>query len=342
LASIKDVARLASVSPSTVSRVLSGSSRVDAATRARVEKAIAATSYRPNLLARGLRSKSGNVLGLVVPEILHETFATFIKCTERFSKQYGFDLIVGNTGGQPEVEASFIDNLLRRHVDGIIFSRVSDRSRAIHTVEKWNVPAVILDRALDREDIPTVVLDNHRAGVLAAEHLLALGHRTFGLVTGPPDIALSRDRIKGFKAALRRAGVALDPANVFQGDFKFESGRAAARAFLDRGLPVTALWLQNDLMAVGAMNVLQRAGVRIPQDLSLVGMDNISLAEMTVPALTTVTQPFEEMCRRAVELVVEMHNGQAISEPRVMVSPGLIARESSAQPPPAPPRKRPR
>ncbi len=340
MASIKDVARLAGVSPSTVSRVLSGSPRVDAGTRVRVEKAIKSTSYRPNLLARGLRSKSGNVLGLVVPEILQETFATFIKCTERYSKQQGFDLILGSTGGQPDVEATFIDNLLRRHVDGIIFSRVSDRSRAIHTLEKWNVPAVILDRALDREDFPTVVLDNQRAGVLAAEHLLALGHREIGLVTGPQDIALSRDRIRGFKAALRRAGVHLDPANVLQGDFKFDSGRVAARAFLDRGLPVTALWLQNDLMAVGAMNVFQRAGVRIPQDLSLVGMDNISLAEMTVPALTTVTQPFEEMCRLAVELVVAMRNGHPIGEPRVVVSPGLIARESSAQPHPPPARRR--
>jgi DNA-binding LacI/PurR family transcriptional regulator len=146
--------------------------------------------------------------------------------------------------------------------------------------------------------------------------------------------------VKGFRAALRRAGVALDPANVYQGDFKFESGRAAARSFLDRGLPVTALWCQNDLMAVGVLNVLQRAGVRIPQDLSLVGMDNISLAEMTVPALTTVTQPFEEMCRQAVELVVALRNGQAPLGPRVVVTPGLIARESSAPPRPSPPRRR--
>ena len=155
------------------------------------------------------------------------------------------------------------------------------------------------------------------------------------MVTGPKDIALSRDRIKGFRGALRRAGVTLDPANVWEGDFKFESGRAAARAFLDRGLPISALWCQNDLMAVGTMNVLQRAGVRIPQDLSLVGMDNISLAEMTVPALTTVTQPFEEMCRQAVELVLALRSGQTVPK-RVVVTPGLIARESSAPPRPPP------
>ena len=330
MASIKDVARLAGVSVTTVSRVLSGSPRVDENTRARVEKAISRIKYRPNLLAQGLRSKSGNVIGLVVPEIRHETFATFIECTERLCVERGFDLIVGNTGGRPEVEGAFIDNLLRRHVDGIIFSRVSDKSRVINTVEKWNVPAVIIDRALDREDIPTVVLDNYRAGALAAEHLVGLGHRALGVVTGPQDIALSRERHKGFVATLRRYGLALRAGNVFEGDFKFESGCAAAQAFLERGLPMTAVWCHNDLMAVGVMNVFLRSGIRIPRDVSLVGMDDISLARMCVPALTTLTQPFEEMCRQAVELVLRMRADEKIGEKRTVLSPDIIVRESTA------------
>jgi DNA-binding LacI/PurR family transcriptional regulator len=331
LGSIKDVARLAGVSVTTVSRVLSGSPRVDENTRARVEKAISRIKYRPNLLAQGLRSKSGNVIGLVVPEILHETFATFIQCTERFCVERGFDLIIGNTGGRPEVEGAFIDNLLRRHVDGIIFSRVSDKSRVINTVEKWNVPAVIIDRALDREDIPTVVLDNYRAGAIAAEHLVALGHRSLGVITGPRDIGLSRERHKGFVATLRKYGLGLAPENVFEGDFKFESGRAAARAFMERRLPMTAIWCHNDLMAAGVMNVFLRSGIRIPQDVSLVGMDDISLARMSVPSLTTLTQPFEEMCRRAVELVVRMRADEKIGEKRTVLAPDIIVRESTAQ-----------
>ncbi len=338
MASIKDVARLAGVSVTTVSRVLSGSPRVDENTRARVERAISRIQYRPNLLAQGLRSKSGNVIGLVVPEILHETFATFIKCTERFCVERGYDLIIGNTGGRPEVEGAFIDNLLRRHVDGIIFSRVSDRSRVINIVEKWNVPAVIIDRALDREDIPTIVLDNFGAGVMAAEHLVSLGHRSVGEVTGPRDIALARERHKGFAAGLRKHGIALPAANVIEGDFKFEAGRAAAQAFLGRRLPVTAIWCHNDFMAVGAMNVFQRAGVRIPRDVSLVGMDDISVAEMTVPSLTTLTQPFEEMCRRAVDLVVSMRAGERLAEKRTVLPPGIIVRESTG---PAPRGRRP-
>jgi LacI family transcriptional regulator len=333
LPSIKDVARLAGVSVTTVSRVLSGSPRVDENTRARVEKAIARIKYRPNLLAQGLRSKSGNIIGLVVPEILHETFATFIQCTERFCVERGFDLIIGNTGGRPEVEGAFIDNLLRRHVDGIIFSRVSDKSRVLHTIEKWNVPAVIIDRALDREDVPTVVLDNRRAGVLAAEHLAGLGHRSMGVVTGPQDISLARERHRGFVATLRKRGLSLPAEDVYEGDFKFESGRAAARAFLERGLPMTAVWCHNDLMAAGLMNVFQRSRIRIPRDISLMGMDDIGLAHMSVPALTTLTQPFEEMCRRAVELVIRMRAGEDIGEKRTVLSPDIIVRESTGPAP---------
>ncbi len=336
MASIKDVARLAGVSVTTVSRVLSGSPRVDEHTRARVEKAIARIKYRPNLLAQGLRSKSGNVIGLVVPEILHETFATFIQCTQRFCVERGFDLMVGNTGGRPEVEGAFIDNLLRRHVDGIIFSRVSDKSRVLHTIEKWNVPAVIIDRALDREDVPSVVLDNRKAGALAADHLTGLGHRKVAVVTGPQDIRLARERHKGFVAALARRGVSIPDENVYAGDFKFESGRAAARAFLERGLPMTAIWCHNDLMAGGVMNVFQRNGVRVPQDVSLMGMDDTSLARMSVPSLTSLTQPFEEMCRQAVELVVRMRAGERIREKRTVLPPDIVVRESTG---PVPARK---
>lgn len=333
MASIKDIARLAGVSVSTVSRVLSDHPLVGEETRDRVKRTIASTHYQPNLLARGLRSRSGNVVGLVVPEILQETFATFIQFTGRFCAEHGLGLMVGSTGGNPEAEGAFIEDLVRRHVDGIIFTRVSDRSRVIEFVEQSNVPVVILDRSLQRENIPTVVLDNPGAGAMAAEHLLRLGHREIGVVTGPLDIALCRERHRGFVAALERHGLQVPPSRVFEGDFRSEGGWAAAQAFLEDGLPFTALWCHNDLMALGAMRTFARHGVRIPRDLSVVGMDNSTLCELSDPTLTTVTQPFEDMCRRAVELIVEMRSGQRPPERRVVVSPGIIVRESSSAPP---------
>jgi DNA-binding LacI/PurR family transcriptional regulator len=333
VASIKDIARLAGVSVSTVSRVLTDSPLVGEASRARVRRAIDETRYRPNLLARGLRSGSGTVIGLAVPEIQLEAFATFVHFTQRACAEHGYGLMVGSTGGSPEVEDAFIEDLLRRHVDGIIFSRVSDRSRVIKVVDRSNIPVVIFDRSLGRENIPSVVLDNFLAGSLAAEHLVGLGHRAIGVVTGPQDIALSRDRHRGFLAALSKHGVELPAAWVFEGDFRLEGGREAAEAFLAEGLPFTALWCHNDLMALGAMRGFARQGVRIPEDLSVVGMDDTSLCQLSDPTLSTVAQPFEDMCRRAVELIVHMRSGRPPRERRVVLAPGIVNRESSAGPP---------
>ncbi len=331
MASIRDVARLAGVSVSTVSRVLSGSPKVDAETRRRVEQAIGTIGYRPNLLAQGLRSKSGNLIGLVVPEIRHETFASFIEYIEEEVAARGYNLVTGNTHGRPEVEGAFIDSLLRRHVDGIIFSRVSDRSQVLSIMAKSNIPAVIIDRSLDREDIPTIIMDNYRAGVMAAEHLADLGHRRFAVITGPQDIALCRERLKGFAEFLERRGLTLLRRNIREGDFKFESGIEAGRSFLERGIEFTALWAENDLMAVGAMNALIRGGKRVPEEISVVGMDDSTSSKMMIPALTTIRQPFEAMCKKAVELIIAMKNGDPGDERRFVLPPSIIVRESTSR-----------
>jgi DNA-binding LacI/PurR family transcriptional regulator len=152
---------------------------------------------------------------------------------------------------------------------------------------------VIIDRALDREDVPTIVLDNYRAGAIAAEHLVGLGHRKFVVVTGPQDIALSRERLKGFTDVLERHGLFLLGRNIIEGNFKFDSGIEAGKYILDNKIEFTALWAQNDLMAVGAMNAFERNKLRMPEDISVIGMDNSSSAEMIVPALTTVVQPLK-------------------------------------------------
>ena len=327
---MKDVARLAGVSVSTVSRVLSNSASVDNGLKRRVEHAIEALGFRPNLLAQGLRSKSGSVIGLAVPEILSETFASFIKFTEQIVRALGYSLVVGSTNDKPEIEGAFIDSLLRRHVDGIIFSRVSDKSHVLSMLGKWNIPAVIIDRALDQESIPSVIVDNFRAGVIAAEHFLGLGHRQFAVVTGPQDISLCRERLKGFVDVLERNGLAIMQRSIFEGDFKFASGIEAGRYFSASRINFTALWAENDEMAIGAMNALSRAGWKIPGDLSIAGMDDIRSAEMVQPALTTVTQPFAEMCRKAVDFIIEMKEGRPIPEKHITLPPGIIVRESTA------------
>ncbi|HCX96129.1 MAG TPA: LacI family transcriptional regulator [Spirochaetaceae bacterium] len=331
MSSIRDVAKLAGVSVSTVSRVLAGSQSVEKETRRRVEQAIETIGYQPNLLAQGLRSKRGSLIGLVVPEINHETFSRFIEYIGDEVRTRGYSLITGNTHGQPDIEDEFIESLLRRHVDGIIFSRVSDRSRALRILEKGKVPAVIIDRFLDNEDIPTIIIDNYGAGVLAAEHLINLGHRSFAVITGPQNIALCRERQKGFADYIERQGCTFLQHNVYEGTFKFEAGIEAAENFLKNGIDFTAIWAENDLMALGAMNTFIRANKKVPEEISIMGMDNIISSKIMIPSLTTISQPFAAMCSKAVELLFSMMNSEECSERRIVLPASLIVRESTAQ-----------
>jgi DNA-binding LacI/PurR family transcriptional regulator len=327
---MKDVAKLAGVSESTVSRVINRSIPVDDETRRRVEEAIRKLAYKPNLLAKGLRIKSSGIIGLVVPEIVHHTFASFIQAIEESTFSRGYALIVGNHKDDPDIEESFIDGLVRRHVDGIIFSRVSDESRVMKIVNRTQVPVVVIDRAAEKEELASVVLDNRKAGRLAGEHLVGLGHRRIGCISGPLKIALCRERIAGLREVLDRHGLSLAEDAVFEGNFKFESGIVGAEQILGKHPEITALWAQNDLMAVGAMKYLGTRGKTVPGDVSLMGMDDIGLARMISPALSTISQPFDDICEKAVELLLAQKNEPGAAARRIVVDPGVVARDSTA------------
>jgi DNA-binding LacI/PurR family transcriptional regulator len=327
MASLKDVAKLAGVSISTVSRAINNSAPLDAETRRKVDAAILATKYRPNLLGKGLRSGSGYLIGLLVPEIVNNTFSYFIKYIDESVTARNYTMILGEEKNDPATEERFINMLIGRNVDGIIFSRVSDQSRAVkHMAE---IPIVVFDRSLDGEDIPCVVLDNHLAGIMAGEYLLSLGHRQLGCVTGPMNIALARDRLKGFTEILAKNGVVLEKCNIYEGDFELSSGKLAAEFFLDKKDRPTAIWVQNDIMAIPMMSWLSRYGVRIPQDISVMGMDNNELCEMVVPLLTSVAQPIKEMCEAAVAMIIKQKEG-TLRKKRIIFKPSIVVRESTS------------
>jgi LacI family transcriptional regulator len=330
MASMKDVALLAGVSESTVSRVINRSIPVDAATRRSVEEAVRKLNYKPNLLAKGLRIKSSRIIGLVVPEIVHHTFASFIQFIEESTFAKGYGLIVGNHKDDPEIEEIFIDSLVRRHVDGIIFSRVSDESRVMKIINRSQVPVVVIDRAAEKEELASVVLDNRKAGQLAGEHLVGLGHTRIGCISGPLKIALCRERLAGLREVLDRHGLSIAEDAIFEGNFKFESGILGAEQILHKHPEITAIWAQNDLMAVGAMKFLANAGKTVPQAVSLMGMDDIGLARMISPSLTTVSQPFEDICEKAVELVLSQKLEGRASAQKIVIDPGMVVRDSTA------------
>lgn len=333
MASMKDVAKLAGVSVSTVSRVINNTHPVDGQTRLVVEDVIRMVNYRPNLLAAGLRSKRGSLVGLAVPDIAHHSFQTFIHFTEQAVRKIRHGLIIGNTQSDPDEEAEFIDHLIRRNVDGIIFIRVSDQSRALDMLNATSVPYVLLDRGLASSTVPTVMMDNALAGRLAAGHLCALGHRRIACVTGPLNVGLCRERLGGFTQALKEAGHTLASDLVFEGDFTFEAGVDIVPALLTARPRPTAIWAQNDLMAIGIVAALVDHGLTVPADMSIVGVDDIVTSRMIRPQLTTVRQPFETMCTEAVALLMrERAMGRRLTE-QIVIPAELVVRQSTAPPP---------
>jgi LacI family transcriptional regulator len=244
-------------------------------------------------------------------------------------KPLGYNLLLGGTGGDPDREERFFENLTRRHIDGIIVSLVSDRSHLMRLIDRTDVPVVIVDRPFDRKDLPTVVMDNFRAGQMAGEHLLSLGHEKFACITGDRDIAIVRARLDGFRDALSKSEITLDENAITEGHFQYESGVKGVDTLLDRGVKFTALWAQNDVSAIGALNRLRERGYRVPGDISLMGLDNVDDSWMARPALTTIAQPYKEIAAAAAELLLRLSRKEDIEETRIVLPPSLVVREST-------------
>lgn len=333
MVSIRDVAKHAKCSTSTVSRVLNSRDAVDKDTRQRVLNAIEELNYKPNLIATGLRVNKGNLIGVVVPDDITHSFSAVTHSSMEVARSRGFNVLFGCTKGNPKIEAAFIDDLLRRNVNGIIFSRVSDESRIMTTIQKKNIPIVIIDRTLEQEGTPHVVLDNVKAGQLAARHLGELGHRHVCCITGPLNIALCRDRLRGFKEGLKEFGIPESDIIVQEGNFKFDSGVEAVDIMLKKRRRLTAMWAMNDIMALGALRELQKQGMRVPHDISLMGMDDQDICEMVYPSLTTVHYPFDLMVDKAMTLLINhIESGEPMdsSESSITIlEPSLVVREST-------------
>ncbi len=332
MVSIKDVARLAGVSASTVSRVLNKKGRTSRETEEKVWKAVEVLQYRPNLLARGLRSQRTKLLGLLVPDIDSPFFARLAKYIEEVAYRKGYNLILCNVGEDPRKERSYLEVLMQRQVEGIIFPRVSDESLLFRIPHLSKIPYVVLDRTLEKEEAPTVKLDNLAAGKLAATHLLELGHKKFACITGPQKISVSRERLEGFLERLAQAGISAENIYIVEGDFKIDGGRKAMERILAHFSPPFALFCMNDMMAFGAIQIAREKGWRVPEDISVVGLDNNPLCEVFSPPLTTVAQPFDQIARLGITLLCKLIEGKRVRKKSLTVPPHLVVRQSTAPP----------
>ncbi|UYY59243.1 LacI family DNA-binding transcriptional regulator [Sphingomonas sp. S2-65] len=303
MTTIIQVAAVAGVSTATVSRVLSQPDRVAAPTRERVLEVVEALGYQPNVAARSLRTLRAAKLLLTVPDISNPFFASVIRGAEEAARDAGYAIIVGDTRHDPEVEEQYAEMLARREVDGLIFLGHRLPTSLTPLLARKGKSAPIVNGCEYSSDIgvPSVHIDNAAAGGDAVEHLIALGHRDIGIITGPSISPISRDRLAGATSAAERHGLG-ERLQLRVGDYSAKSAFEHASDLITQ--KVTAIFCFNDEMAMGAMSAIHQAGLACPADVSVIGFDDLPLARFFQPALTTIAQPKGLIGRRAVELLV--------------------------------------
>lgn len=328
---IRDVAALAGVSVATVSKVLNERHGVAATTTERVRAAIADLGYESSLVARSLRNHRTNVVGVLVWAI-EPYSAELLKGAARALKGTGYELVVYSTGGEGGGhvgwERRYLSRLSGTLIDGAVLV-----TPTVPTAQLGS-PVVAVDPHTGGDGAPTVDADNFRGAQLAVEHLLALGHRRIGFLGRPPrDLESGRQREAGYRSALEAAGIAFDPALVRNAGYEERESTEAARALLELPERPTAVFAANDLSAISTMETALTLGMRVPDDLSVVGFDNVPESAMVQPPLTTIEQPLQLMGQRAVEMLLEILSGSEPAEPRLRLPTRLVVRGSCAAPP---------
>lgn len=329
---IYEVARRAGVSATTVSRALNGTAPVAEETRRRIQTAIQDLGYQPNHAARSLVTAVTQSIAIVLPDITNPFFPDLVKGVQLLADERHYTLLLLNTGADPEKEETSLHALRGGKVDGVILVGVVMGGDRIVQVLGNDVPIVVLDRVVDHLDTTLVALDNVEGARLATRHLLDLGHRAIAHITAPRDLRLGRQRLGAYRRTLRAAGIVPEAGLIVTGDFMEDGGFQAMERLLDRGARFTAVFAANDLSAIGAMAALKKHGLAVPDDVSVVGFDDIHLSAYTAPALTTIGQPTYEMGRRAAELLIDSIDARTPPrEPAVLFAPKLIVRESTAR-----------
>ncbi|MFI7699615.1 LacI family DNA-binding transcriptional regulator [Nonomuraea sp. NPDC049480] len=332
---IAQLAELAGVSTATVSKVVNGRSEVSPETRAAVEKLIRQHGYR-----RQRRRPAPTALVELLFHALEGDYPIeIIKGVEEVVREY--QLPVGVSELQPDQasERGWLEGVLRRRLTGIgviaVFSSLTEAQR--EQLARREIPLVLLDPTDDSaKGIPSVGAGNWSGGLAATRHLLELGHRRIAIITGPDYALASRARLDGYRTALDMAGIPVDPQLIGRGDFLIEGGLAQAHRLLRLPDPPTAIFATNDGQAIGVYHAARRLGLRIPDDLSVVGFDDLPSMRWAIPPLTTIRQPLTKMAAAAASMLLKLAHGEPLPQRRVELATELVVRESTAAPPPRP------
>lgn len=331
MASIKDVAAEAGVSVATVSRVLNSHPSVSPAARTRVLAATERLGYRPNAVARSLRTAQTRTLGLVISDVLNPYFTALARSVEEAARELGYSVIIGNADERPELQDHHVRTLLDRRIDGLLVSPTDGGSPLMLDTARSSTPMVFVDRWIPGVDVPVVRADGRPAVRDLVAHLHAIGHRRLAIIAGPAATTTGSERVEAFREALAAYGLALPDVYIGQGDFQADSGRQATERFLALPEPPHVIFAADNLMALGALDAIRAHGLRVPHDIALAAFDDIPWFVHTDPPITAIAQPTGDLGRAAVRALVDRIEGR---RPQSVTLPArLVVRRSCGESP---------
>ncbi len=328
---IYDVAREAGVSMATVSRVVNNNPNVKPQTRKKVLEAIERLGYRPNAVARGLASKKTTTVGVVIPDISNSIFAEVARGIEDIANMYHYNIILCNADKKKEKEIRVINTLLEKQVDGLLFMGGVVTEDHIQAFQTSAVPVVLCGTTDEAHSIPSVDIDHEKAAFDAVNVLIAGGHRDIAMISGTlQDPNNGFARYQGYRKALEAAGIAIRDEYVRVGNYRYESGIESTKYFLELDKRPTAIFSATDEMAIGAIHTIQDFGLKVPGDVAVISVDNIRMASMVRPQLTTVAQPMYDIGAVSMRLLTKLMNKESMGDTQVVLPHEIIQRNSVA------------
>ncbi len=328
---IYDVAREAGVSMATVSRVVNGNPNVKPTTRKKVNEAIERLGYRPNAVARGLASKKTTTVGVIIPDVSSIFFGELARGIEDIATMYNYNIILSNSDQNSEKELHLINTMLGKQVDGIVFMGGKITEEHVEEFKKSPVPIVLAATTEQSQSVPSVNIDYKQAAFDAVSLMVDHGHKRIGYVSGPLQDPINGEyKIAGYREALEEAGLSYDENLIVIGDYTYDSGLEAAETFINLNQPPTAVFSGTDEMALGVIHGYQDNGLRVPEDVEVIGFDNTRLAKMIRPQLTTIVQPMYDIGAVAMRLLTKLMNKET-TEDQTIVLPHRIEERSSTK-----------
>ena len=325
--SIIDVARRAGVSPATVSRVLNKTANVSPELKERVLSAVSELNYVPDPFAHGMRTKRTRSIGLIISDITNPFFPELARGVEDYVSSLGYSLILCNTDAKPENEKRYVELLLNKGIDGLMFTSLRIGEDVIRSLLNDGIPCILVGRKPENiEGLVYVVTDNYRGGCIAGEYLFSLGHRRFAHISGPLDNSAGRERLAGFIDALKKRGIKEKDITIINSDFTMEGGYKSAEDILRLETLPSGIFFANDAMAIGALQRFWEDRIGIPETFSIIGFDNIKVSGLVSPPLTTISQEIYNIGQLSARELIKIIEGEK-GEP-VILEPKLIERRS--------------